>query len=130
MECQDKSVERAARQSAMTLLLGRATAIFTCLVTGGLHHGPLTFIGLPLISWRVKLLCVCETAILKSMTNIVVGMNAIMLDTHPSTRKLSDEVCRALCSLTLQDGPKVLYRIPVIVFNTSSHMSNIIKLVL
>lgn len=65
--------------------------------------------------------------------NLVGGcqlFNAAMLDTHLSTRKLSNEVSRALCSLALQVGPQVLCRLPVVVFSASSHISNIIQLIL
>lgn len=49
MECEDKSVERAARQSGMAVFLGGVTALITCLVNVAGHHGLLACVGLPSI---------------------------------------------------------------------------------
>lgn len=47
MECENKSVERGAGQSAMAGIVGAGAAIITCLARTGLQHGPLACIGLP-----------------------------------------------------------------------------------
>lgn len=49
MECEDRSVQRAVEQSGMAGLLGGATAVLTCLVKTGFHHGLLACFGLPSI---------------------------------------------------------------------------------
>lgn len=49
MECEDKSVERAAMQSGMAVVLGGVTALITCLVKVAGQHGLLACVGLPSI---------------------------------------------------------------------------------
>lgn len=47
MECQDQSVDRAAKQSGIAVILGGFAAIITCLINVAGQHGLLACIGLP-----------------------------------------------------------------------------------
>lgn len=150
MECQEKSVERATRQSGMAVLFGGATAIMTCLVRGGLHNGPLACIGFPSIpdEWcvceRVSNLCQTLPLVWRMLVYRKTGkwkflwilwraldylMQLCMIPIHPQESWVM-RWCRAPCSLALPDGPEVVCTLPIIVFNTSPHISNIIQLIL
>lgn len=150
MECQDKSLERATRQSGMAVLIGGATAIMTCLVRGGLHNGPFACMGLPSIpgEWcvceRVSNLCQRLPLVWRRLVYRKTGkwkflwilwravdylMQLCMIPIHPQESWVM-RWCWALCSLASQDGPKVVCTLLIIVFNTSPHIKNIIQLIL